>query len=283
MEKVILSIDSTCDLNEYILKTYGIQDYPYTIILDNKSYKDNVDITPSDIYKTYIEKKILPKTAAINVEEYYNHFKPWVDKGYEIIHINLGSVLTSSHNNCILAAEKLKGVYPIDSQNLSTGSGLLAMKAVDMIEKGLSAEEIVNKLKSHRKNIHMSFILDTLDYLYAGGRCSKVSSLGANFLKIKPVINVDNISGKMSLGKKYRGSSTKVIEKYIGDKLSSCDNISDKHIFIVHSGIDNEFIEFAKEIVLKYMNFKEIYITNASCTISSHCGPNTLGIAFETK
>ncbi len=283
MEKVILSIDSTCDLNEYILKTYGIQDYPYTIILDNKSYKDNVDITPSDIYKTYIEKKILPKTAAINVEEYYNHFKPWVDKGYEIIHINLGSVLTSSHNNCILAAEKLKGVYPIDSQNLSTGSGILAMKAVDMIEKGLSAVEIVNKLKTHRKNIHMSFILDTLDYLYAGGRCSKVSSLGANFLKIKPVINVDNISGKMSLGKKYRGSFTKVIEKYIGDKLSSCDNISDKHIFIVHSGIDNEFIEFAKEIVLKYMDFKEIYITNASCTISSHCGPNTLGIAFETK
>lgn len=282
-EKIILSIDSTCDLNDHILDVYNIKDYPYTIMLENKPYKDNVDITPPDIYKAYAEKKILPKTSAINIEEYYNHFKLWVDKGYEIIHINLGSALTSSHNNCRMAAEQLEGVYPIDSQNLSTGSGLLAMKAVDMIREGLTAKKIVNKLKCHRENIHMSFILNTLEFLYAGGRCSKVSSLGANFLKIKPVINVDNSSGAMSLGNKYRGTFEKVIVKYIKDKLSNHDNINDQRMFIVHSGIDDKFIELAKKTVLEYKAFKEIYITVASCTISSHCGPNTLGIAFETK
>src|SRR5690606_119627 len=135
--------------------------------------------------------------------------------------------LTSAHNNCCIAASELKGVYPIDSQNLSTGSGLLVLKAADLIKEGLSAEEIAQELKNHRKNIHMSFILDTLDFLYAGGRCSKISSLGSSLLKIKPVINVDNSSGSMYLGNKYRGTLEKNIVRYIKDKLSSHDNISE--------------------------------------------------------
>lgn len=283
MKKIILSADSTCDLNNEIIQHYGINHYPYTILLEDKAYKDNIDITPTDIFEVYSKKRILPKTSSINVSEYYNYFKPWVDKGYEIIHITLGGVLTSSYNNCCIAAKELKGVYPIDSQNLSTGSGLLVLKAADMIEKGLSSKEIIDNLKNHRKNIHMSFILDTLDFLYAGGRCSKVSSLGANLLKIKPVINVDNNSGAMNLGNKYRGPLEKVIIKYINDKLSSYDNINDEHMFIVHSGIDTKVIDLARDTVLKHTDFKKIYTTVASCTISSHCGPNTLGIAFETK
>ena len=283
MKKIILSADSTCDLNDELKNMYDINYYPYTILLEDKPYKDNLDISPKDIYKVYREKKILPKTSAINVSEYYNYFKPWVDEGYEAIHINLGSALTSAYNNCCIAASELKGVYPIDSCSLSTGSGLLVLKAADLINEGLPAEEIYHRLNDHRKNIHISFILDTLDFLYAGGRCSKVASLGSSMLKIKPVINVDNSSGSMNVGNKYRGTLEKNIRKFIKDKLSSYDNINSDRIFITHSGMEDKYIEVAKNAVLDIIDFKDIYVTTASCTISSHCGPNTIGIAFETK
>lgn len=283
MSKIILSADSTCDLNSDLIRTYNVNTSPYTIFLGNKSYKDNIDITPFEIFTAYKEDKILPKTSAINVIEYEKHFKPWVNKGFEIIHINLGSSLTSGYNNCCIASESLEGVYPVDSQNLSTGTGLLVLKAASLIKEGLSAKEIVDNLKKHRENIHMSFLLDTLDFLYAGGRCSKIASLGSNLLKIKPVIEVDNTSGSMSVGNKYRGKFEKVVTKYIKDKLSSFDNINKEHIFLVHSGVNEELINKVKSVILEYVDFKNIYITTASCTISSHCGPNTLGIAFETK
>ncbi|MBU5313706.1 DegV family protein [Tissierella carlieri] len=283
MKKIILSADSTCDLNHELIGHHNVNSFPYTILLDENTYKDNVDITPAEIFRVYSEKKILPKTSAINVAEYYSYFKPWIDDGYEIIHVNLGSALTSSYNNCCIVANELKGIYPIDSHNLSTGSALLVLKAANMIKEGLSAKEISDRLNSHRENIHMSFVLDTLDFLHAGGRCSRTSSLGANLLKIKPVINVDNKSGAMDLGNKYRGTLNKVIVKYINDKLSSYDNINKENIFIVHSGIDSEYIELAKNTILEHTDFKKIHVTIASCTISCHCGPNTLGIAFETK
>lgn len=282
MRKIILSADSTCDLNDDLKSQFNVSYYPYTILLDGNTYKDNVDISPQQIYEAYEKKKILPKTSAINVMEYYNFFKPWVDDGYEVIHINLGSALTSAYNNCVLAANELKGVYPIDSHNLSTGSGLLVLKAADLIKEGLSAEEIIDRLNDYREKIHMSFILDTLDFLHAGGRCSKIASLGANMLKIKPVINVNNKSGSMDVGNKYRGSFEKVMVKYINDKLSSLDNINNERIFITHSGVDDKLITLARNTVLEHMDFKNIYISTASCTISCHCGPNTLGIAFET-
>ncbi len=281
MKKTILSVDSTCDLNNELIEHYNIKEYPYTINLGSKSYKDNIDITPNDIYNIYEKDKILPKTSTINVAEYYNYFKTLVDKGYEVIHINLASSLTSAYNNSSLAAQELKGVYPIDSQSLSTGSGLLTLKAANLIQEGMAAEEIIKELKRHRENINVSFVLDTLDYLAAGGRCSKVLSFGSNLLKIKPVINVDNTSGAMNVGTKHKGSLEKVIVKYIKEKLSAFDNINNEQIFITHSGIDDKYIEIAKETINEFMDFKNIFVTTASCTISSHCGPNTLGIAFE--
>lgn len=282
MDKIILSIDSTCDLNMTLANQYNIQQFPYTIIIGDKSYKDNIDIRPMDIFKSYREKNLLPKTSAINLSEYINYFKPYIDKNKKIIHINLASSLTSSHNNCRLAASQLDGIYPIDSQNLSSGSGLLVLKAGKLIDKGLDVKEIVEELENHRSKIHMSFLLDTLDFLYAGGRCSKISSLGANLLKIKPVINVDNKSGEMSLGSKYKGSLEKSLKRYISDKLTSVDNINTDHIFLVHSGVEEKYLETAKKEIEKHIKFKEVYISTASCTISSHCGPNTIGIAFET-
>ena len=283
MRKIILSADSTCDLGDELKEKYQVHYYPFHIILEGKDYQDNVDITPGDIFQRYYEKKVLPKTAAINVEEYVNYFRPFVEQGYEVVHLNLGSALSSAHQNCMLAARELKGVYPVDSGNLSTGIGHLVLDAGEMIKEGLGAEEIARKLNQRKNLVHSSFILDTLKFMSAGGRCSNVMALGANLLNIKPCIEVNNKDGSMDVGKKYRGSLKKVLPLYVKDKLQEYQGICTDKIFITHSGIDQEYIELVKEAIQEEKEFQNIYVTRASCTISCHCGPNTLGILFETK
>lgn len=283
MRKIILSADSTCDLGDELKEKYQVHYYPFHIILEGKDYQDNVDITPGDIFQRYYEKKVLPKTAAINVEEYVNYFRPFVEQGYEVVHLNLGSALSSAHQNCMLAARELKGVYPVDSGNLSTGIGHLVLNAGEMIKEGLGAEEIAGKLNQRKNLVHSSFILDTLKFMSAGGRCSNVMALGANLLNIKPCIEVNNKDGSMDVGKKYRGSLKKVLPLYVKDKLQEYQGICTDKIFITHSGIDQEYIELVKEAIQEEKEFQNIYVTRASCTISCHCGPNTLGILFETK
>ena len=283
MNPIILSADSTCDLGDELKEKYQVHYYPFHIILEGKDYQDNVDITPGDIFQRYYEKKVLPKTAAINVEEYVNYFRPFVEQGYEVVHLNLGSALSSAHQNCMLAARELKGVYPVDSGNLSTGIGHLVLDAGEMIKEGLGAEEIAGKLNQRKNLVHSSFILDTLKFMSAGGRCSNVMALGANLLNIKPCIEVNNKDGSMDVGKKYRGSLKKVLPLYVKDKLQEYQGICTDKIFITHSGIDQEYIELVKEAIQEEKEFQNIYVTRASCTISCHCGPNTLGILFETK
>lgn len=283
MRKIILSADSTCDLGDELKEKYQVHYYPFHIILEGKDYQDNVDITPGDIFQRYYEKKVLPKTAAINVEEYVNYFRPFAEQGYEVVHLNLGSALSSAYQNCMLAARELKGVYPVDSGNLSTGIGHLVLDAGEMIKEGLGAEEIAGKLNQRKNLVHSSFILDTLKFMSAGGRCSNVMALGANLLNIKPCIEVNNKDGSMDVGKKYRGSLKKVLPLYVKDKLQEYQGICTDKIFITHSGIDQEYIELVKEAIQEEKEFQNIYVTRASCTISCHCGPNTLGILFETK
>lgn len=283
MRKIILSADSTCDLGDELKEKYQVHYYPFHIILEGKDYQDNVDITPGDIFQRYYEKKVLPKTAAINVEEYVNYFRPFVEQGYEVVHLNLGSALSSAHQNCMLAARELKGVYPVDSGNLSTGIGHLVLDAGEMIKEGLGAEEIDGKLNQRKNLVHSSFILDTLKFMSAGGRCSNVMALGANLLNIKLCIEVNNKDGSMDVGKKYRGSLKKVLPLYVKDKLQEYQGICTDKIFITHSGIDQEYIELVKKAIQEEKEFQNIYVTRASCTISCHCGPNTLGILFETK
>lgn len=282
-KKVILSADSTCDLGQELKERYQVSYYPFHIILDGQDYMDNVTITPDEIYQAYRSKKILPKTAAINVEEYKEYFKKWVEEGHEVVHLNLGSALSSAHQNCCIAARELGNVYAVDSCNLSTGIGHLVLDAGEMIEAGMGAEEISRKLKERTGHVHSSFILDTLEFMHAGGRCNAVTALGANLLSLKPCIEVDNTSGAMGVGKKYRGNLEKVLVKYTKDKLAAYDNIRTNRIFITHSGIKESYIELVKKTIQETMEFENIYITRASCTISSHCGPNTLGILFETE
>ena len=283
MSKILLSADSTCDVSGELLESTGAKLFPLHIILGEKSYSDGVDIKPDDIYANFRATGKLPKTAAVNVQEYVDYFKPYIDEGYDVIHINLGSALSSSYKNCVTAAEKLGHLYPVDSCNLSSGSGHLVIEASKLIRQGLSAPEIAAELKRLTPKCHASFVIDKLDYLRAGGRCSTLAMLGANLLRIKPSIYVDNRDGSMTVGKKYRGTLEKVLVTYVHDKLSQYDRIRDERIFVTHAGIGEKYVKIVRDEVEKLHFFRNIYVERASCTISSHCGPGTIGILFMTE
>ena len=282
-KRVILSADSTCDLGEELRDRYSVHYYPYHIILEGESYSDGVDVTPDMIYEIYNRKKILPKTAAINIAEYAEFFTQFTEQGYEVVHITLGRGISASYNNCRLAAENIPGVHVIDSCNLSSGSGMLVIEAANRIADGMSAEQTVNEVRALAPFVNTSFVIDTLEFLYMGGRCSSLQMLGANLLKLKPCIEVNNDDGTMNLGKKYRGTLDKALEQYVADRLENCDNIRDDRVFITHSGISQQRIDMVKNLIHEHKEFREVFVSRAGCTISSHCGPNTLGIIFMTN
>lgn len=243
-QKIMLSADSTSDLGNDLQQKYDVQYFHYHIQIAEKSYIDMVEITPGEIYAIWRKDRILPQTAAITPNEYYTFFKKWVDDGFEIIHVNLGSALSSAHQNCVAASQELGHVYPINSANLSSGTGLLVIKAAEMIRAGLSAREIQDKIIAMRARAHASFVLDTLEFLKAGGRCSALAAFGANLLGIKPCIEVDNQNGgQMTVGKKYRGTREKILAQYVCDKLADRDDLDLDRIFITHSSCPDSEIE----------------------------------------
>lgn len=280
---VILCADSTCDLSQELVEKYQVHIRPLNVIEGDKSFLDGVDIAPDDIYRNYRETGLLPKTAATSVGAYIDFCKPFIDDGNEVIFINLGSALSSSHQNCRLAAAELPGMYAVDSCNLSTGSGLVVIEAAERIAKGMAAADIVAELQTVISKVSASFVIDTLEFLYKGGRCSALAMFGANLLHFKPSIKVDNTDGSMSVGKKYRGSLEKALTDYVTDQLKGRTDLDNRRIFITHSGISDERVALVKSLVEQYAHFEEILITRAGCTISSHCGPNTLGVLFLTK
>lgn len=286
-KKIMISAEKTCDLGEELLARYDIKTIPYHIILEGKDYSDSVDIFPQDLYEAYWNRKALPTTTAVNIVEYTDYFRPFVEQGYEIVHITLGSALSSANQNCLVAAQELGNIYVIDSKSLSTGIGHLAIEAALLRDGGLSAAEIAEKVTEMVPKVHASFVLDTLEFMAAGGRCSTVAALGANLLKLKPCIEVvSEKNGAMGVGKKYRGELSNVLVTYIKERLSMYDNIRTDKIFLTHSSgkvIDKKIIEIAKTAIGDKIKFDEIFVTTASCTISSHCGPGCLGILFMTE
>lgn len=284
MRKVILSSDSTCDIGPELQKKYDIQYLNYHIQLEGKSYIDTVEISPDDLYSAWRERKVLPQTAAISPAEYIDYFKKWVDDGFDVVHLSLGSGITSSYSNCQLAAKELGHVYPVDTENLSTGMGHLVVKAGELAQQGCGALEIQEQINKMKHRVHTSFLLNTLEFMKAGGRCSTVAALGANLLKLKPCIEVDSQNGsKMHAGKKYRGSMEKCLIQYVHDKLDGREDLDLDRIFITHSGSPDSDIEAVKAEVKSIADFREVFVTRANCAISTHCGPRTLGVLFMTK
>ena len=283
LKKVILSADSSCDLGPELKNRYNVQYFRFHILLDGRSYLDGLDLTSNDIFSIYRQKKCAPKTAAIGVGEYYEAFKKWTEQGFEVIHINLSSAISSAYQNCCIAASELEGVYPIDSRNLSTGMGQLVIEAAKRIELGLSAKQIQDEIIAMTRKVQTNFILDTLEFLCAGGRCSMLSAMGANILKLKPCIEVNNVDGTMFVGKKYRGILEKAAIQYSDERFSNVYLINRERLFITHSIQSPELLEKVYNHIRDLNIFKEIYITDTGCTISSHCGPNTLGLVFLSQ
>jgi DegV family protein with EDD domain len=281
--KVVLCADSTCDLGDQLRDKYNVTFFPYTITLEDETFIDGVTIQPEDIYKAYREKGILPKTSAINIADYIDFFRKWTDQGYDVVHLSLGSALSSSYQNCVAAAQAIGNVYPVDSCNLSSGIALLVLEAAERIAKGMSAKDVAEEVSQLTRHSHASFILDTLEFMRAGGRCSAVAAMGSNLLKLKPCIEVDNSSGAMGVGKIYRGNLDKVLLQYAEERLNRYQKIKKDRAFITHSGISEERIQMVYDYVKSRNIFDEIFVTRASCTISSHCGPNTLGVLFMTE
>jgi len=281
MSNIVISSDSTSDLGLELRERYDVKILPLGVTLGDKAFKDGVDITPDAIYEHHAKTGELPKTTAANVDEYINYFKQFTDEGKTVIHFTISAEMSSTYNNGRIAAMEFENVYVIDSRNLSTGEGLLVVAAAEMVKEGLSAEEIVEKIEKLVDCVDASFVIDNLEYLHKGGRCSTVAMLGANLLKLKPCIEVKN--GAMGVGKKYRGRYGDVLKEYVSERIGDASDIDLDRVFVTHAGCDEAVVNAVVEQVKAAAPFKEVLLTRAGCTVSSHCGADTLGVLFIRK
>lgn len=280
--KIKIISDSTCDLSPELIQKYDISIVPLYVLMGDKTQKDGLEVKPEDIYSYVDETGKLPSTSAPNLGDFTSEFKKWLAEGYEIVHFNISSDFSSSYQNACAAAAETDGVYVVDTRNLSTGSGLVVLHGAELAQQGKSAAEIKEACDAMTSKVEASFVVDSIDYLHKGGRCSSVAALGANLLKLKPLIEV--LDGKMKAGKKYRGNIDKVIISYVTDKLKDRDDIDNHRIFITHTKCNPIVVQQVRgKINELHPGFEEILETTAGCTITSHCGPGTLGVLFVRK
>ena len=280
--KVKIITDSTADLSPELVKQYDVSVVPLYVVMGDRISKDGVEATPEDIYCYVDETSKLPKTSAPNLNDFLSAFHNWRDQGYEIVHFNISADFSSSHATACIAAAEVGGVEVVDTRNLSTGSGLVVLHACEMANRGASAKEIAEECRALTDRVEASFVVDSIDYLRMGGRCSSVAALGANLLKLKPCIEV--LDGKMKSGKKYRGSIDKVIISYVTERLQNREDIDMHRIFITHTRCSTEVVNRVREKIKELQpGFEEILETTAGCTVTSHCGPGTLGVLFIRK
>ncbi len=277
---VVITADSTCDISEALKERYDIRIIPLTILLGEDSYLDGVDFTTADIYTRYRKDGTLPKTSAPGIQQFIDFFTPILEAGCEIVHLDISSELSGSFNNACIAAEELEGVYTVDSRTLSTGVALLAIEGAECRDRGMSAAEIAAHLNTLKEKVDTSFVLDTLEFMWKGGRCSGVTALGANLLRLKPGLEMHD--GKLGVYKKYRGSIQSVYRQYTRDRLAA--DIRPNHIFVTDSGeVPEETLSELTDMVREAVPEAEIHRVKAGCTVTSHCGPKTFGVLFIRK
>ena len=281
MSNIKITCDSTCDLPQELYAKYDVEVVALSVALGEELHRDGVDISAPELFAYVKESGTLPKTSAVSMGEYLDVFGKYVREGKTVIHINLSSNLSASYQNAMLAAEELGNVYVVDSRNLSTGSGHLVVEAAEMAAQGMEAEAIVAQLNKMKERVDASFVLQTLEYLQKGGRCSSVAALGARALQLRPEIRVAD--GGMGVGKKYRGSMEKSVLDYVRGRLEGRDDIDTRRIFVTHSPMDQAVVDKAIALVRELHPFEEVIETCAGCTICSHCGPNCLGVLFFKK
>ena len=275
---VLITADSTVDLSQELIDRYDIRIIPLTITLGDESFRDGHGFTPLDMYERYRKDGTLPQTSAPGVQELLDFFTPLTEAGYEIVHLDISAELSNTFNSARLAAEELEGVYPVDSRMLSTGVGLLAIEGAECRDRGMSAAEIAEHLRGLTDKVSTSFVLDTLEFMRKGGRCSGVAAMAANLLKLKPGLEMKD--GKLGVYKKYRGSIEHVYKQYITERLEG-KKVRPGHVFLTESGeIDPAVVQEMIDLTYRLSGCREVHHTMAGCTVSTHCGPKTLGVLF---
>ena len=275
---VVITSDSTCDLSSELTERYAIRTIPLTILLGEDSFLDGRGFTPEDMYRRYRADGTLPKTSAPGVQEYLDFFSPLIEQGCEVVHLTISSELSNSFNTAHLAAAELQGVYTVDSRVLSAGVGLLAIEGAECRDRGMCASDIAVHLRALTEKVETSFVLDTLEFMRKGGRCSGVAALGANLLHLKPALEMQN--GKLVVYKKYRGNIEHVYRQYLTERLSG-KRIRKGHVFITQSGeVEQQTLDELDALVREISGAKEVHHTMTGCTVSTHCGPKTLGVLF---
>ena len=279
MNKVLITTDSTADLSPEILETRNIKMVPLYVRFNDESYKDSIDITTLELYKKVEDYGFLPKTQAASPGDFEIFFKKYLDEGYKIVHISIGSKISATYKSALLAIDLLetKDVYVIDSANLSSGIALLVLKASDLKDQGLSAEEINEEILKLVPKVSSQFAIKTLDYLHKGGRASGLSAFVGSVLRIKPIIQVND--GKLDVYKKSVGKMSKALDVMIDDLVNLNGEIDDNYVFITHSLAPDSF-EYIKNRLEKEVKVKHILEGHAGCVISSHCGEGTIGILY---
>lgn len=282
MKKIIISTDSTADLSQELLASYDIKTIPLYVRFGDDVYLDGVNITTERLYELVDELGYLPKTQAVSPGNFETFFKEYLDQGYQIVHISIGSKISATYQAAKLAVDMLEtnDVYVVDSQNLSSGIALLALKASDFRIQGLEAKEIAEKIQALTPKVRSQFAIKTLDYLHKGGRASGVSAFVGGILQVKPIIKVED--GKLDVYKKSMGKMSKALDIMIEDLLQLGENVDMDYIFITHSMADSSF-EYIKEKLEGKVTPKYLYEGHAGCVISSHCGAGTIGILYIEK
>lgn len=274
--KIAITAESTIDLPRELLAQYDIRTIPYMIILGDKEFKDG-EMSPTEIFEFVDKNGILPKTSAINKQQYLDFFTEQLNDHDAVIHFCLSGEISSACQNAKDAGAELNNVYIVDTKSLSTGIALLAIYARKLAEKGLDAKNVFEKVSERVSHVQASFVLKRLEYLYKGGRCSALAYFGANLMRIRPQIILKG--GKMGVHRKYRGTMEKVVQSYCRDTLAEFNNPDLNVAFLTYTTASEQMLEYARK-ALKDRGFKTIYETRAGATISSHCGENTLGILY---
>jgi DegV family protein with EDD domain len=283
MKRIRIVSDSTCDLSSELIEKYDISIIPLCIMLGNDTYLDGVDITPEEIYKWSDENNTTPKTSAVPFDKIEETLKPMVEAGDDIIFIGISEEMSSTCNRIRIFAEdeEYDRLFVVNSKNLSTGIGLQVLRAAELRDNGVSAEEIVAEIEASRDRVIASFVIDTPTFLARGGRCTAVEAFMASALKLHPEILVKD--GKMGAGRKVRGKPAMAVSAYVDGLMPTIKNAEPRRVFVTHSGSDREIIDSVKQKLEALDVFDEILETQAGGVISSHCGPNTLGVLFYEK
>lgn len=278
--KVIIASDSTCDLSSELIEKYKVELIPLYINFTGESYKDRTEIQLEELYKKVEEKDELPKTSSVSPKEFYDFFKKYVDQGYDVFYTGIGSNLSVTYQTAVIVSQEFDGhVVCVDSGNLSTGIGLIVLKACTFRDQGMNVQEIADKIKGIVPKVKSQFVVETLEYLHKGGRCSGTTRFLGTLLRIKPMIVVRE--GKMTVGKKFVGSMKKAVYGMTKLFLEDVPHLDPEFVFITHTMADDKVVQI--KATIEGVKIENLYETVAGCVIGSHCGRGTIGILYILK